>query len=258
MVKPRKNIIGTKHGRLKIEKQVEDYISPKGIHYARYKCVCECGNIRYYTIANLRDKRIMSCGCINYEVVKDERKLKKRNKYDLSGEYGIGYTKEGEEFWFDKEDYEKIKDYNWNYDNNGYLSTIITEKGKKKKITLHRLVMGEIPKKMIVDHKIHPHGRKNKKDNRKKNLEIKTNSQNMMNVEYYKNNTSGYMGVTKSNRCSTWIARIQVDGKRKYLGSYKTKKEAIKARKEAEIKYFGEYANNRIKEKENGIRNDNL
>ena len=93
MVKPRKNIIGTKHGRLKIEKQVEDYISPKGIHYARYKCVCECGNIRYYTIANLRDKRIMSCGCINYEVVKDERRLKKRNKYDLSGDYGIGYTR---------------------------------------------------------------------------------------------------------------------------------------------------------------------
>ena len=33
--------------------------------------------------------------------------------YDLTGDYGIGYTKEGDEFWFDKEDYEKIKKYIW-------------------------------------------------------------------------------------------------------------------------------------------------
>lgn len=31
------------------------------------------------------------------------------NTYDLSGEYGIGYTTKGEEFWFDLEDYDKIK-----------------------------------------------------------------------------------------------------------------------------------------------------
>lgn len=30
------------------------------------------------------------------------------NKYDLSGEYGIGYTSKGEEFYFDLEDYKKM------------------------------------------------------------------------------------------------------------------------------------------------------
>lgn len=27
------------------------------------------------------------------------------NTYDLSGEYGIGYTSNGEQFYFDKEDF---------------------------------------------------------------------------------------------------------------------------------------------------------
>lgn len=33
----------------------------------------------------------------------------KTNTYDLTGEYGIGYTSSGDEFWFDLEDYDKIK-----------------------------------------------------------------------------------------------------------------------------------------------------
>ena len=37
--------------------------------------------------------------------------FKKYNTYDLSGEYGIGYTSKGEEFYFDLDDYDKIKDY---------------------------------------------------------------------------------------------------------------------------------------------------
>ena len=46
---------------------------------------------------------------LNIEV----KKIKKYNTYDLSGEYGIGYTTKGEKFLFDLEDYEKIKDYCW-------------------------------------------------------------------------------------------------------------------------------------------------
>ena len=38
--------------------------------------------------------------------------LKKYNRYDLSGEYGIGWTTNTNHvFYFDLEDYEKIKDY---------------------------------------------------------------------------------------------------------------------------------------------------
>ena len=55
-------------------------------------------------------------------------------------------------------------------------------------------------------------------------------------------NTSGFTGVywLKNNR--TWEARINVNKESIGLGYYKNKKDAIKARKEAEEKYFGEWS----------------
>ena len=47
----------------------------------------------------------------------------------------------------------------------------------------------------------------------------------------YSNNTSGHKGITKS-KYSTWVARYQTKGKQKYIGSFKTKEEAVKAREE--------------------------
>lgn len=38
---------------------------------------------------------------------------KKYNAYDLTKDYGKGYTLDGVEFIFDLEDYDKIKDYCW-------------------------------------------------------------------------------------------------------------------------------------------------
>ena len=88
----------------------------------------------------------------------------------------------------------------------------------------------------VIDHIYHKTN-----DNRKKKLRIVTNQQNGMNKKLPINNTSGYIGVTKNK--NKWIAQIKINGKNTRLGSYLTKNEAIQARKEAEIKYFGEYRN---------------
>ena len=56
-------------------------------------------------------------------------------------------------------------------------------------------------------------------------------------------NTSGYKGVGFHKQRNKWRARIMVDNKDISLGLYDTIEEAIKARKEAEIKYFGEFRN---------------
>lgn len=53
-----------------------------------------------------------------------------------------------------------------------------------------------------------------------------------------KNNTSGYTGVTYNNKNKTWRANIFFKGKKINLGSFKNIEDAIKARKEAEEKYF--------------------
>ena len=53
-----------------------------------------------------------------------------------------------------------------------------------------------------------------------------------------KDNTSGVTGVHWSKRNKRWIAQIWVKGEVISLGSYIHKEDAIKARQEAEDKYY--------------------
>lgn len=56
--------------------------------------------------------------------------------------------------------------------------------------------------------------------------------QQAANKRTYSNNTSGHKGITHDKRYSRWIARYQTKGKQKYIGSFKTKEDAVKAREE--------------------------
>ncbi len=92
------------------------------------------------------------------------------------------------------------------------------------------------PDDMEIDHIYH-----DEFDNRKNNLRIVTSSQNGMNKKIFKNNTSGVTGVSWNNTSQSWTASIQVNNKRIYFGNFSDFKEAVKVRKWAEEKYFGEY-----------------
>lgn len=87
-----------------------------------------------------------------------------------------------------------------------------------------------------VDHINH-----NPSDNRRSNLRDCEHNQNIMNCKISKNNKSGYVGVIKIKSTSKWKAYINVNYKQINLGHHENKEDAIKARKEAEIKYFGEF-----------------
>lgn len=52
------------------------------------------------------------------------------------------------------------------------------------------------------------------------------------------NNTSGIRGVWFDKRTNMWAAEIKFQGKKMFLGRYKDKNKAIKARKNAEDEYF--------------------
>ena len=80
-----------------------------------------------------------------------------------------------------------------------------------------------------------------KTDNRICNLREATTSQNKMNSSKYKNNTSGYKGVIWYQ--GKWCARIGINSKSIYLGCFTDLEEAAQTYKEAELKYFGEFAN---------------
>ena len=206
-----------------------------------WDCKCDCGNFKTVMQWSLDNGDTTSCGCYNAEInaERERKRLKKYNTYDLeSKEYGIGYTQKGEEFWFDKEDYQKIKDYCWHFNKNGYLCSV--DANIKKYIKFHRLVMNA-PEDLDVDHKNHPPRNELKFDNRKINLRIATNQENTFNHHISTSNKSGVTGVRWSKFHEKWQAYIGHNGKTIHLGYFIDFNEAVKVRKEAENKYFGEW-----------------
>jgi hypothetical protein len=152
------------------------------------------------------------------------------NTYDLNGDFGIGYTYKGEEFYFDLEDYDKIKDYHWFIDPQGYVRTSNPSR------RMHRIILGLNDSNIMVDHIHHK-----KFDNRKSELRIATNSQNQMNRDIPSQNKSGFRGVSWHKNKNAWIVQIGINGKLKYIGIFKDIEDAISARLDAEKYYFGEY-----------------
>jgi len=60
-----------------------------------------------------------------------------------------------------------------------------------------------------------------------------------INAKLSKNNTSGTKGVSWDNSRMKWIAHISINKKHVGLGRYEKLEDAIKARKAAEVKYWG-------------------
>ena len=56
-------------------------------------------------------------------------------------------------------------------------------------------------------------------------------------------NTSGCRGVYFDKNSGLWRARLRFKGKLMNFGTYKSFEEAVKARKDAEQEYYGEYLN---------------
>lgn len=247
MVKVKEDISGNKYGRLTVIKQSEeDYIKPNGKREALWICKCECGNFTTLIKHKLTSGHTKSCGCFaresaikKLESIDKRYNNKKYNTYDLSGEYGIGYTTNtNKPFYFDLEDYDLIKDNAWYEDNHGYaISRNINKIGKSANIKMHKLIGNNIGEDTIVDHINH-----NTLDNRRVNLRIVTRSENQANMKRRTDNTSGVTGVYYDKRGDRWSASIQFNHNVIYLGSSKNKEEAIKMRKDAEEKYFGEYS----------------
>jgi len=233
------DLTGRTFGKLTVIKRVEDYISPKGQHHTQWLCECSCEEHNRIIVIgnNLTKNNTLSCGCWQKEQARDFNK--EYNTYDLTSQnYGIGYTLKGEEFYFDLEDYDKIKNYCWHMTNRGYIAT--RDKNRKgRRIHFHRLVMGLTNEKIDVDH---IHGNKTRNDNRKENLRIATRSQNNMNSALSKNNLSGVTGVYFDKNANKWSASITINYKTLHLGLFDTFTEAVQARKRAEEIYFGEYS----------------
>lgn len=232
-----KDLTNMRFGYLKVLNRVEDKII-KNKKYPQWLCQCDCGKQCKVISSNLLNNKTKSCGCYFKEILlKINHDKFQENYYDLSGEYGIGYTNNTDSFgrnyfYFDLEDYDKIKNYHWRFNN---FDVVISNKNKQI-LQLHRIIMNA-KEGEVVDHIQH-----NKFDNRKKYLRIVTSAQNSWNRKLSSNNSSGVKGVSYNTYKNKWAAYISVNNQKIFLGSFKNKEDAIKIRKEAEEKYFGEYS----------------
>lgn len=157
-----------------------------------------------------------------------DRTVYNQNEIIIYEDYAemILYDKDNKEIartLIDLDDVDRVKQYKWRLNDNNYVI--------RDDMRLHRFIMN-CPNDKVVDHINH-----NRLDNRKSNLRICTQRENIMNRSKTSRNTSGYTGVMWDKSRNKWVARIQ----NKHLGYFNNKEDAIKVRQEAEIKYFGEY-----------------
>ena len=168
------------------------------------------------------------------------RNQRLKNEYIIYDDYAeiCLYDRYGKEFARTQIDIDKIdicNKYKW-YGKPKENGIYVMSKIKNKGIWLHRLIID------AQDGKIVDHIDRNPLNNQMSNLRICTNLENAHNRSMPITNKSGYLGVRWVKNSNKWIAQIRYNNKSIHLGYFTDVNDAIKARKEAELKYFGEFA----------------
>lgn len=178
---------------------------------------------------------------------------KKGNNYIVDEEKGIAkieLRRNGKEnLWttIDLEDLEKVLSfpYTWfakyNHTNDEYYvvsSEYRPELYRSRPVFLHQFLLGANGE--TVDHE-----NNDTLDNRKSNLRVVLNKNNLQNRKgRNSNNKSGYRNVSWNSKRNKWMVQLQVDGKNKVLGLFEKEELELagKFAEEMRQKYYGEFA----------------
>lgn len=233
--------IGDRYGYWQVmsEPYIKRVGKTKPVNRKFVQCICtKCGIEKEVRLEDMARGKSTKCKACN----KTERAY--TNEYIDSKDdchiLRVASMKTGEswDFIFDSKFLEKISKHYWGVvksNNNIYLRA----SGRKNKCLerLHRYIYYlEYDIKLKTDEVI-DHINRNTLDTRVSNLNLVTPLENAQNASIRKDNISGVKGVSWDKYKSKWIAYIQFNKKSVYLGSYINKEDAIKARREAEIKY---------------------
>ena len=210
------DLSGKVYGRLTVIK----WVTLSGWH-----CQCSCGNIRdKLSTEHLINDRVRSCGCLK-ESKKTKAglsKSKEANSYHSmllrtgTKDYNLSHP----------EHYEKYLNGSrpvcsrWSDDENGFFNFLKDMGERPEGTSLERIdnSLGYFPE----------------------NCKWATDSEQTYNRGKFKNNTTGKTGVyRRKEKESVWMARISHEGVTYSLGNFKSYEAAVKAREEAELKYYG-------------------
>lgn len=223
------DLTGQQFGTLKVINEAQ-----RSHHKQRmWNCICTCGNTRTVLQHSLTSGNTKTCG--------DHPK----NKYTQMDGYVLldvstpklpgTFTK------ISNEDLHKVINFKlersgrlkWMAHNDHYGRWGTYVSATDRKTRLHRFIMDLTDPVLQIDH---ING--DTLDNRRENLRIVTPRENAKNVRKRINNTSGYTGVWFDSRKKLYIAELQYNNKKIFIGSYDEKHEANIAYRAA-IKVLG-------------------
>ncbi|MBS0990518.1 hypothetical protein JK175_01440 [Lacticaseibacillus paracasei] len=221
MTRKRIDLTGQRFGRLTVLKRCGTYTYPSGNKRSKWLCKCDCGNICEVKSNSLKSGK-KSCGCLEAE--NHKRFANENRDIDISGQrYGmltaiskVGVTKSGAA-WLCK-----------------------CECGNERIVSIGDLRRKRYP---TIDCGHHSKQRPQRaidaltkwiRDNDSKDgTRLTTLTSNPR-----KNGTSKICGVSWRKREKRWVAYLVLRGEYKLHKSFTKKEDAIRARREAEDKYF--------------------
>lgn len=216
-----KDLTGQRFGNL----VVKEYTKERKHGSVVWDCECVCGKTLKVTSNHLLTGDVKSCGCSSKEM----EGLTKGWKYVASDPLYTRYNTM------------KMRCYNSNNpecERYGAIGVTVCDRWLEPdgQGFLNFLEdMGPMPSKKHSVDRINPHG-----NYEPANCRWATPVQQSWNQKLSKRNRSGVQGVRWDDKTSTWRVRIQKDNKLLFDKYFKDFDQAVKTRRELEIKYYGE------------------
>lgn len=214
----KKDYTGQRFGRLVAVKEVDPYISPKGVKTRRYLCRCDCGNEVTVLVNALtaRQNPTRSCGCVRSEKTR-------ASAYDMTGQrFGRLLVLGPVDLPFPQQNGNRL---GWRCRCDCGNEIISTRKNLLSgKVLSCGCLLKEVSAADVNSRVKHQDGTQLTaiRPDRPAN----------------KNSKSGVKGVYWSDREGRWIAKIGFQNQTITIGRFSNLDDAISARRDAEEKYF--------------------
>lgn len=179
-------------------------------------CRCECGNKKWIRADSIKSGKQKSCGCLRQKTELKSKDITGKQYSMLTPIKYTGIGKGPNEVWLcECKCGNKIEVIKKNIYSTSHNSCGCAKKEQKIKAS-----------------------RQANKKLKETDLKEGTSINKISRTKPIKSNTSGVTGVSWNSKKEKWVAQIWFKGHLYYLGRFDNKNDAIKARKEAEKKYF--------------------